>query len=214
MERENCSGSTPRLLLVYYQFELVKIHKQLEYLLLQASSISTGATVVRSRAAGPSGPQFKSATVKSTSSWHSAKEIIRSKGIFGLWSGYRLHFGKHCRQKHVDCKVIDRWYYYLVRDTIGTSVYFGGYETTKFLLSSPDRPPGPTTQFLAGGVCGILCWLAVFPVDLVKSLMQKDVLAPKPAYHTVMDCLRDVYHARGISGFYRGITVTLMRAFP
>jgi hypothetical protein len=30
----------------------------------------------------------------STSSWYSAREIVRLKGIAGLWSGYHLHFRK------------------------------------------------------------------------------------------------------------------------
>ncbi|KAG0174550.1 hypothetical protein DFQ30_003968 [Apophysomyces sp. BC1015] len=204
-------------------FELIKIQRQLEFL-LQASSISTGATVVRSIAenelkrsrstinrtvgAGiPISPTAKppsnnssssyssSSSVRtvSTSSWCSAKEIVRKRGITGLWSGFRLHFA---------------------RDALGTGVYFGGYETTKYLLTSPDRPAGPLTQFFAGGVCGILCWLVVFPVDLVKSLMQKEILAPQPMYKNASACVRDIYHQRGMAGFYRGVTVTLMRAFP
>ncbi|KAI9323596.1 mitochondrial carrier domain-containing protein [Dichotomocladium elegans] len=174
-------------------FELVKIHKQLEVLLLQASSISTGDTVVRKKEKKSMPYRTPAAPVPTTSSWHSAREIIRSKGISGLWSGFNLH---------------------LVRDTIGTAVYFGGYETTKFLLSGPDHMAGPMTQFFAGGVCGILCWLAVFPIDLVKSLMQKEVLSPQPKYKSISECIKDVHHSRGITGFYRGIAVTLIRAFP
>ncbi|KAG2225090.1 hypothetical protein INT45_011772, partial [Circinella minor] len=174
-------------------FELVKIHKQLEFLMLQASSISTGATVVRENKRKRKLGLKKTDIPKTTSSWHSAKEIVRLKGVLGLWSGFRLHF---------------------VRDALGTGVYFGGYETTKFLLTGKERTAGPTTQFLAGGVCGILCWLVVFPIDLVKSLMQKEVLSPQPQYKSAIDCVRDIYSTRGFIGFYRGIAVTLIRAFP
>ncbi|KAL0088884.1 mitochondrial carrier domain-containing protein [Phycomyces blakesleeanus] len=199
-------------------FELIKIQKQLEFL-LQASSISTGATVMRPMAendprsmrrivktvgaagagAGTgagAGPQATSSQPKkiSTSSWHSAKEIIKKKGLPGLWSGFGLHF---------------------VRDALGTGVYFGGYETTKYLLNQGSgQPAGPLTQFLAGGICGILCWLVVFPIDLVKSLMQKEIMAQRPTYGRTSDCIRDIYKAKGTLGFYRGITVTLVRAFP
>ncbi|OAD74600.1 hypothetical protein PHYBLDRAFT_111764, partial [Phycomyces blakesleeanus NRRL 1555(-)] len=161
-------------------FELIKIQKQLEFL-LQASSISTGATVMRPMA-------------ENDPSWHSAKEIIKKKGLPGLWSGFGLHF---------------------VRDALGTGVYFGGYETTKYLLNQGSgQPAGPLTQFLAGGICGILCWLVVFPIDLVKSLMQKEIMAQRPTYGRTSDCIRDIYKAKGTLGFYRGITVTLVRAFP
>ncbi|KAG2176790.1 hypothetical protein INT44_007454 [Umbelopsis vinacea] len=129
----------------------------------------------------------------STSSWRSAREIVRLKGVKGLWSGYPLH---------------------LVRDTIGTAVYFGTYESTKRILSTPSSPPGPLTHFMAGGTCGILCWIVVFPIDLIKSVMQKDIMAPKPTYDTIRECVSDIKARQGYRGFYRGMSVTLMRAFP
>lgn len=101
-----------------------------------------------------------------------------------------------------------------VRDTIGTAVYFGTYESTKRVLSSPSSPPGPLTHFMAGGTCGILCWIVVFPIDLIKSVMQKDIMAPKPTYDTIRECVTDIKARQGYRGFYRGMSVTLMRAFP
>ncbi|KAI8082504.1 mitochondrial carrier domain-containing protein, partial [Gilbertella persicaria] len=151
-------------------FELVKVQKQLEYLLLQTSSISTGATPVEEK------------KFTSTSSWHSAREILKKKA----------------------------------RDTIGTSVYFGGYETTKYILNGnrDASSAGPLTQFLAGGICGIMCWIVVFPLDLVKTLIQKEILLPTLKYKSAKDCIHDIYSRNGLGGFYKGITVTLIRAFP
>ncbi|CAO3675051.1 unnamed protein product [Rhizopus microsporus] len=202
-------------------FELVKIQKQLEYL-LQASSISTGdlamvrpvnndlkPTISRTVGAGlpvtptSSPPQprntshcitHKRTLYTSTSSWHSAKEILKKRGPLGLYSGFSLH---------------------LARDAIGTGVYFGGYETTKYLLSHlQNTTAGPGTQFLAGGICGIMCWIVVFPLDLVKSLIQKEILHPFPKYKSTKQCVQEIYQRNGIAGFYRGISVTLIRAFP
>ncbi|KAG2212539.1 hypothetical protein INT46_010020, partial [Mucor plumbeus] len=134
-------------------FELVKVQKQLEFLLLQTSSISGGVTVIpfqneikptiiNKRTVGAGLPVKPTAippiiikkplqtSYTSTSSWHSAREILKKKGITGIYSGFSLH---------------------LVRDTIGTGVYFGGYETTKYLLSgNKSSSAGPLTQFLAG----------------------------------------------------------------
>lgn len=106
-------------------FELVKVQKQLEFLLLQTSSISTGATVYMrdlkptlDKTVGAGLPVAPVATppvvnkptssihtctttttkkrnlYTSTSSWHSAKDIIKKKGITGLYSGFSLHLGK------------------------------------------------------------------------------------------------------------------------
>ncbi|ORX58030.1 mitochondrial carrier [Hesseltinella vesiculosa] len=230
-------------------FELVKIQKQLEFL-LQASSVTTGTTVVRTpedtsnwssqqhrrhlhtlfgdaRTSNSStaclppramvrrrlkqkqpihfGPSSSSPTSQrmltthakdtpaQTSSWASAKEIVKKKGVLALYHGFGLHF---------------------LRDSLGTAVYFGGYETTKYLLTSKDRAAGPLTQFVAGGVCGILCWLIVFPIDLVKTLKQKDVLAAEQRYSSAWQCVQDLVRHRGLKGLYSGISVTLLRAFP
>jgi Mitochondrial carrier protein len=67
---------------------------------------------------------------------------------------------------------------------------------------------------MAGGTCGILCWIVVFPIDLIKSVMQKDIMAPKPTYDTIRECVSDIKARQGYRGFYRGMSVTLMRAFP
>lgn len=101
-------------------FELIKVQKQLEFL-LQTSSISTGATVymrdlkpTMNRTVGAGLPVAPIATppvardkpaltvvtpkkrnmYTSTSSWHSAKDIFRKKGLTGLYSGFSLHLGK------------------------------------------------------------------------------------------------------------------------
>ncbi|KAI8983504.1 mitochondrial carrier domain-containing protein [Pilobolus umbonatus] len=193
-------------------FELVKIQKQLEYI-LQTSSISTGVTVMRSdlkptinRTVGvgiPVSPTAKpplpdthlnkKQNYTSTSSWYSAREIMKKKGFFGLYSGFNLH---------------------LVRDTIGTGVYFGGYETIKYILSGQNKTAGPATQFISGGLCGLMCWVVVFPLDLVKSMIQKEIGAPNPKYKNTKECINDIYQNGGLRGFYRGIAVTLIRAFP
>lgn len=105
-------------------FELVKIQKQLEFLLLQTSSISAGATVMHVRDLKPTmnntvgaglpvtpiaiPPVAKTPTATitstthkpkrplytSTSSLHSAREILKKKGLTGLYSGFSLHLRK------------------------------------------------------------------------------------------------------------------------
>lgn len=111
-------------------FELIKVQKQLEFL-LQTSSISTGATVYmrdlkpttnRTVGAGlpvapiATPPVAKPSTLStaapttvpkkknmytSTSSWYSAKDIFKKKGITGLYSGFSLHLGKRASQDMV-----------------------------------------------------------------------------------------------------------------
>ncbi|KAJ1940078.1 hypothetical protein EC988_007138 [Linderina pennispora] len=69
---------------------------------------------------------------------------------------------------------------------------------------------------LAGGTCGVVSWLIIFPVDLVKSTMQSQILKPRStwAFQSSWQCARDIYAKLGMSGLYRGISVSLIRAFP
>ncbi|KAJ2815537.1 hypothetical protein IWW50_006796 [Coemansia erecta] len=105
-----------------------------------------------------------------------------------------------------------------IRDASGTAIYFAAYETVKETLRrlTGSDTTGVLTHMLAGGTCGVVSWLLIFPVDLVKSTMQSQVLKPKDAqtFASSWHCLRDIYARLGVSGLYRGISVSLIRAFP
>ncbi|KAJ1966085.1 hypothetical protein H4R35_007009 [Dimargaris xerosporica] len=132
-----------------------------------------------------------------TSSWTVARRLYVTHGARGLYQGLTCH---------------------VARDALGTGIYFSTYELTKQLLSplSGSQPPGPLTHFLAGGTCGVFSWLLIFPLDLVKSVIQKEALLPlsQRRYHGFWHCLSSMYHRHGLAAFYRGISVTLLRAFP
>ncbi|KAI9486686.1 MAG: mitochondrial carrier domain-containing protein [Benjaminiella poitrasii] len=128
------------------------------------------------------------------SSWHAVKQIVSKKGVFGLWLGLTCHSA---------------------RDALGTSIYFAGYETMKRILSTTvGEGGGPFTHFMSGGFCGILSWLFVFPVDAIKTNLQKDIMMTKPRYHGFIDCAISLVKMNGFKGLYRGLNVTLIRAFP
>lgn len=73
---------------------------------------------------------------------------------------------------------------------------------------------GPMTHFMSGGFCGILSWLIVFPVDAIKTNLQKDIMMTQPRYSGVWDCAKSLVKKNGFRGLYRGLNVTLIRAFP
>jgi hypothetical protein len=58
---------------------------------------------------------------------------------------------------------------------MGTGIYFGSYESSKYLLSN-IAPPGPWTYAASGALCGIVAWCVVFPIDTAKSIVQRDIL--------------------------------------
>lgn len=93
-----------------------------------------------------------------TGSLFTAKRLTRDRGIAGLYSGYRLH---------------------LLRDTIGTAIYFATYESAKQILANA-RGREPTSAYavvVAGGLCGIVSWACIYPVDVAKTVYQKALLS-------------------------------------
>ena len=90
-----------------------------------------------------SGPKSASPlTHVKTGSWATARRLVRDRGFAGLYSGYRLH---------------------LLRDTIGTSIYFMTYESAKQLMANArgKSPTSPYAVVVAGGLCGIVSWVCV-----------------------------------------------------
>ncbi|GAC95649.1 mitochondrial carrier protein [Pseudozyma hubeiensis SY62] len=141
-------------------FELVKVQRQLEYLIAVQKGLikknPVGSTSARSRTFVPQ------------SGFQAAANIYRNfGGIKGFYMGFPLH---------------------MTRDTLGTALYFGFYDSIRKLVSrhSVDAGasgpklygiPAPVVSFLSGSSAGILSWLIVYPVDLIKTKVQRDALA-------------------------------------
>ncbi|KAF2467097.1 mitochondrial carrier [Lindgomyces ingoldianus] len=89
--------------------------------------------------------------------FRTAQKLIQHRGYMGLYSGFHLH---------------------MLRDTIGTGIYFVTYESAKQLLANA-RGASPTTPLavvIAGGLCGLVSWACIFPIDTAKSIYQRNCL--------------------------------------
>ncbi|CAL1705215.1 unnamed protein product [Somion occarium] len=105
-------------------FELVKVRRQLEY----SIAASKGLRIA-----------------KPPSTLEAVRDIFRTNGIFGLYTGFRLHF---------------------VRDTFGTALYFFEYDGLRYIMGRlPSGEQGSTpawlpihnslVPFLCGSVAGV-----------------------------------------------------------
>ncbi|KAJ1993771.1 hypothetical protein GGI25_000913 [Coemansia spiralis] len=167
----------------------------------RASSITAAPSAALS-ASSASSSSAGTATTKTAPAWAKSnlsvlREIIRQKGLLGMYYGIGLH---------------------VVRDSSGTAIYFAAYETVKETLRriTGSETTGPMTHMLAGGTCGVVSWLLIFPVDLVKSTIQSQVLKPSDTqeFKSSWQCMRSIYSRLGLVGLYRGVSVSLIRAFP
>ncbi|KAJ2079180.1 hypothetical protein H4R24_003955 [Coemansia sp. RSA 988] len=206
--------------------ELIKVQMQLANLMdLRPSSaivlpkstaqpISLGGNAV---ATAPLSAQVRKAAPPSwaTSNISVLREIVYRRGIAGAYYGLGLHIG-NAQHAQANAGVEEQQDAPELRDASGTAIYFGAYETVKEMLRrlTGSDTTGILTHMLAGGTCGVASWLLIFPVDLVKSTMQSQILRPVQTFSTSWQCLRDIYTRLGVAGLYRGISVSLIRAFP
>jgi len=89
--------------------------------------------------------------------FRTAQNLIKHRGFKGLYSGFHLH---------------------LLRDTIGTGIYFITYESAKQLLANArgNSPTTPLAVVVAGGLCGLVSWACIYPIDSAKSIYQRNCL--------------------------------------
>ncbi|KAK7693788.1 hypothetical protein QCA50_003360 [Cerrena zonata] len=171
-------------------FELVKVRRQLEY----SIAASKGLRIV-----------------KAPSTLDAVRDIFKTNGLLGLYTGFRLHF---------------------VRDTFGTSLYFFEYDGLRHImgrLPSGEQGPTPTwlpihmslVPFLCGSVAGVSSWALIYPLDVVKTKVQQRALAgdkPRTLTETLHRLIRgpDPNNPKpilyGVARIYRGLGVSALRS--
>ncbi|KAJ4475232.1 hypothetical protein C8J55DRAFT_562217 [Lentinula edodes] len=175
-------GSTP--------FELVKVRRQLEY------TIASSKGIHLSRAPG---------------TFEAVRDIFRTSGIAGLYTGFRLHF---------------------TRDTTGTMLYFLEYDGMRYLLGrqrSGEQGPIPAglpipvslAPFVCGSFAGVTSWALIYPLDVVKTKVQQRALAgeryrgPFETFHRLIrgpDPNKPKPFLAGVARIYRGLGVSAVRS--
>lgn len=101
-----------------------------------------------------------------------------------------------------------------VRDIPASMIYFVTYESLKQRLIAhklTDKREVFANLF-AGGMAGVISWLAIMPFDVVKNLYQAD--NEKLQFKSVTNCVKHVYNHHGLRGFYTGSFAACLRAFP
>ncbi|KAL2753727.1 hypothetical protein ACRALDRAFT_2110407 [Sodiomyces alcalophilus JCM 7366] len=132
-------------------FELTKLSAQVSVLLSDKQKLAETNCRVQNGHAIAASYQNKG-TLKTMSN------IIRHRGVLGLYTGFRLH---------------------LLRDTLGTAIYFMVYESGKQLGTTfgGDHPTGNKLAIVtSGGLCGIVSWALIYPIDSAKSIYQRNSL--------------------------------------
>lgn len=103
----------------------------------------------------------------------------------------------------------------VIRETPGFGIYFLTYDTlTRSLGCEAGDPFIVLKLLLAGGASGIASWISTYPVDVIKSRLQADGVGGACRYSGMVDCVAQSWQREGWRAFTRGLTSTLLRAFP
>lgn len=108
---------------------------------------------------------------------------------------------------------------------------FWSYEWSKRALGSPDDTDRQAAikVLLCGGLAGIVTWASIFPLDVIKTRVQTQVLnanSPlrgeqgallasevQPRRLTSLEIATQAYRNEGVGVFFRGLGVCSVRAF-
>jgi solute carrier family 25 (mitochondrial carnitine/acylcarnitine transporter), member 20/29 len=107
----------------------------------------------------------------------------------------------------------------LLRNAPANAIYLGSFEVMKReaakVYGCDPKDVGAATILAAGGLGGTMYWLAIFPVDVVKSAMMVDAVEKsKRQYPNMVSTAKSLWKEGGLARFYRGFSPCLMRAAP
>ncbi|KAH3680099.1 hypothetical protein WICMUC_000557 [Wickerhamomyces mucosus] len=105
----------------------------------------------------------------------------------------------------------------LIREMGGSASWFGVYEImTRWLKSINGRLENTTPELLISGAsAGIAYNISLFPADTIKSKMQTySIINPNSKPLNFKQSVQLILKYHGISGFYKGLGITLIRAVP
>jgi Mitochondrial carrier protein len=99
----------------------------------------------------------------------------------------------------------------LAREVPSFAIYFVVYAL--FLQSSVGQSIGTTLAPLLGGaLAGCTSWLPVYPIDVVKTIVQNTDGTSSTSTSSTWDVIQDLYEEGGVGAFFDGLTPKLLRA--
>ncbi|XP_048371055.1 mitochondrial ornithine transporter 1-like [Sphaerodactylus townsendi] len=129
-----------------------------------------------------------------SSTWAVVKAIFQSEGPLGFFQG-----------------LTSTW----LREVPGYFFFFGGYEVSRsfFLQAGQSKEElGALPVTVSGGIGGAAFWLAVYPIDSVKSRIQ--VLSMAGRQDGFLLSFLHILRTEGVMALYSGLMPTVIRALP
>ena len=81
-------------------------------------------------------------------------------------------------------------------------------------MASQNHTAAWASSALAGGTTGALTWIMIYPFDIIKTRIQTAPMDTPLENRRLMRVGGDIIRKEGVSALFRGLNVTIMRAFP
>lgn len=137
----------------------------------------------------------KVAKGQKSSVWSVVKTVLKTDGPLGFYQGLTST---------------------VVRELPGYFCFFGAYELCRSAFAQHMKTDkdgiGILPLMFSGGFGGACLWLAVYPIDCVKSRIQVYSLAGRQA--GFMKTFMTIVRTEGFTALYSGLTPTMIRTFP
>mmetsp|Transcript_25770 Transcript_25770/g.53837 ORF Transcript_25770/g.53837 Transcript_25770/m.53837 type:complete len:170 (+) Transcript_25770:267-776(+) len=95
----------------------------------------------------------------------------------------------------------------LAREIPSYAIYFVVYGV--LMQTSQAQNLGTVAPLVCGAISGCACWVPVYPIDVVKTLVQN---TEGGAEASSIEVARQLYEDEGIGAFYNGLTPKMLRA--
>lgn len=105
----------------------------------------------------------------------------------------------------------------MMRAGHGLGCYFLAYEAliAKEVHKGIDRSMIPAWKLCSfGAVAGTTLWIAIYPLDVIKSVIQTDSLQSPKFQNSMMKVAKTLYARDGLKAFFKGFVPTILRASP
>jgi len=105
----------------------------------------------------------------------------------------------------------------LYMESVGRGFYMYVYFCCKpffaeYVCGDVGMVESTPARVMSAATAGCASWVAVYPVDVVKSKLQADAVGER--YRGAMDCIEQTFRDGGARAFTRGIGYTIIRAAP
>ncbi|KAI9274317.1 putative mitochondrial ornithine transporter 1 [Phascolomyces articulosus] len=122
-----------------------------------------------------------------------ARQLIRNDGFSALFRGM---------------------YVTILREIPAYAGFYSGFEVTKRYLTKGQEEDATILQLMASGsVGGMSYWLASYPLDVVKSVVQNQN-GPLPRGLYVTRVMKEIVAREGTAGLFRGLAPAVVRSIP